>query len=72
MYRAKQLGGNRYSQCTEDMDTPAQNRFHLVSALQVALERHEFRLFFQPQVNLVSGRSRASKRFCDGSIRSRG
>jgi diguanylate cyclase (GGDEF)-like protein len=56
MYRAKQLGGNRYSQCMEDLGRPAQDRFHLVSALQAALERHEFKLFFQPQVNLVSGR----------------
>ena len=55
MYRAKLLGGNRYNQCTEDLGTPALNRFHLVSALQAALERHEFRLFFQPQVSLVSG-----------------
>ena len=55
MYRAKQLGGNRCSQCTEDLGAPALSRFHLVSALQGALERHEFRLFFQPQINLVSG-----------------
>ena len=39
MYRAKQLGGNRYSQCKEDLGAPALNRFHLVSALQAALER---------------------------------
>ena len=55
MYRAKQLGGNRYSQCTEDLGAPALNRFHLVSALLGALERYEFRLFFQPQLNLASG-----------------
>jgi len=55
MYRAKQLGGNRYSQCTEDLGTPALSRFNLVSALQAALERQEFRLFFQPQIDLVSG-----------------
>jgi predicted signal transduction protein with EAL and GGDEF domain len=56
MYRAKQLGGNRYSQCMQDLGTPAQDRFHLVFALQAALERQEFRLYFQPQVDLVSGR----------------
>jgi diguanylate cyclase (GGDEF)-like protein len=55
MYRAKQLGGNRYSQCTEDLGAPALSRVNLVSALQDALERYEFRLFFQPQVNLASG-----------------
>lgn len=55
MYRAKQLGGNRYSQCTEDLGPPALNRFHLVSALRGALERYEFRLFFQPQINLAAG-----------------
>ena len=55
MYRAKQLGGNRYSQRIEDLGAPALNRFRLVSALQAALERHEFRLFFQPQLCLVSG-----------------
>jgi diguanylate cyclase (GGDEF)-like protein len=55
MYRAKQLGGNRYSQCMEDLGPPAQDRFHLVSALQAALARQEFRLHFQPQVDRVSG-----------------
>lgn len=55
MYRAKQLGGNRYSQRLEDLGAPALNRFRLVSALHAALERHEFRLFFQPQLDLVSG-----------------
>ena len=55
MYRAKQLGGNRYSQCTEDLGTPALRRFNLVSALQAGLERDEFRLFFQPQIDLGSG-----------------
>jgi diguanylate cyclase (GGDEF)-like protein len=55
MYRAKQLGGNRYSQCTEDLGTPALARFHLISALDAALEREEFRLFFQPQVDVASG-----------------
>jgi diguanylate cyclase (GGDEF)-like protein len=55
MYRAKQLGGNRCSQFTEDLDLPALSRFNLVAALQAALERYEFRLFFQPQVHLASG-----------------
>ena len=39
----------------EDLGPPALSRFHLVSGLQAALERYEFRLHFQPQVNLVSG-----------------
>ena len=56
MYRTKRLGGNRYSQCMEDLGTPAQNRFHLVSTLGAALGHQEFRLFFQPQVDLVSGK----------------
>jgi diguanylate cyclase (GGDEF)-like protein len=58
MYRAKQLGGNRYSQCTEDLGTPALARLHLISALGTALERDELRLFFQPQVDVASGRVR--------------
>jgi diguanylate cyclase (GGDEF)-like protein len=69
MYRAKLLGGNRYSQCTEDLGPPALNRVHLVSALQAALEHHEFRLVFQPQVSLVSGMSGALERFSAGNIR---
>jgi diguanylate cyclase (GGDEF)-like protein len=55
MYRAKQLGGNRYNQFTGDLGTPALNRFNLVTALQAALQHYEFRLAYQPQFHLASG-----------------
>ncbi len=54
MYVAKQLGGNRYNHCMEDMGSLAEGRFHVVAALEAALERQEFRLHFQPQVSVAS------------------
>ncbi len=55
MYRAKKLGRNNYQFYTPAMNEEAMERVRIESALRNALERNEFVLHYQPQVNLVSG-----------------
>jgi diguanylate cyclase (GGDEF)-like protein/PAS domain S-box-containing protein len=58
MYRAKQQGRGRntYEFYTEEMNVQAAERMALVGSLRQALERGEFLLHYQPQVELVAGR----------------
>jgi diguanylate cyclase (GGDEF)-like protein/PAS domain S-box-containing protein len=55
MYRAKQLGRANYQFYMAEMNQHAQERLHLESAMRNALERGEFELDYQPQVDLRSG-----------------
>ena len=55
MYRAKKLGRNNFQFYTPAMNEEAMERVRIESALRNALERNEFVLHYQPQVNLVSG-----------------
>ncbi|MCW2665341.1 MAG: hypothetical protein JWN57_303 [Frankiales bacterium] len=55
MYRAKEAGKNRYRLFEESMHEEAVRRLELRGALQRALERHEFVLFYQPLVDLPTG-----------------
>ncbi|WP_338847311.1 EAL domain-containing protein [Massilia sp. W12] len=52
--RAKQSGRNRFQFYTPAMQDKALLRLHLESRLRIALERGEFVLYFQPQVELHS------------------
>ncbi|MBA2492652.1 MAG: diguanylate cyclase [Gammaproteobacteria bacterium] len=54
MYLAKQ-GGNSYQQYSLDLSVQASSRMTLDRALRRALERDEFVLHYQPQINLASG-----------------
>ena len=56
MYRAKQQGRNAYRCYTEDMGLAAQQHMELQTALGRALEQDQFELYYQPQVNLQTGR----------------
>ena len=56
MYLAKDLGRNGFQFYTREMGVHAHERVVLESALRRALEREEFELFYQPQVNIASGR----------------
>jgi diguanylate cyclase (GGDEF)-like protein len=55
MYRAKEQGRNGFQHYTREMSVQAQERVELESALCLALERQEFELHYQPQVDLNSG-----------------
>ncbi|MEO7494044.1 MAG: EAL domain-containing protein, partial [Massilia sp.] len=55
MYRAKKLGRNNFQFYTPAMNEEALERVRIESALRNALERNEFVLHYQPQVNLASG-----------------
>ncbi|MHB1567284.1 MAG: GGDEF/EAL domain-containing response regulator [Acidiferrobacter sp.] len=57
MYRAKQEGGNSYQFYQEDMNTEALRRLGLETDLRRALERQEFVLHYQPQIDLQTGRA---------------
>ncbi len=56
MYRAKELGRNNYQFFTQAMNEAAQQRLALERDLRDALERNEFLLFFQPKLNVATGR----------------
>jgi len=56
MYRAKKLGRNNFQFYTPAMNDEALERVRIESALRNALERNEFVLHYQPQVDLASGK----------------
>jgi diguanylate cyclase (GGDEF)-like protein/PAS domain S-box-containing protein len=55
MYRAKVLGRSRYEVFHPDMYTNAVDRLQLETDLRRAIERQEFRVYYQPIVSLSSG-----------------
>ena len=57
MYRAKELGRNGFQLCTPAMNARSLERLTLEGELRQGIERGEFRLFYQPQVDLASGRT---------------
>lgn len=56
MYRAKEEGGSTYAFYTAEMTAAAFEHVFIDNALRGALDRDEFRLLYQPQVDLESGR----------------
>ncbi len=55
MYRAKEIGRNNVQFFAEEMNVKAMERLMLENSLHQALERKEFLLHYQPQVDLRSG-----------------
>ena len=55
MYQAKQRGKNRYILFDPDSDHKAQEHRSFLARVHEALERDEFRLFYQPKADLESG-----------------
>ncbi|HEX8845408.1 MAG TPA: EAL domain-containing protein [Pyrinomonadaceae bacterium] len=55
LYRAKQLGGHNYQFYTADMNERALKRLALENQMRWALERKEFRVYYQPQISLDTG-----------------
>jgi len=62
MYRAKQQGRDNFQTYTPSMSQEIVNRVSIESDLRRALERGEFVLAYQPQVEGRTGRSPASRR----------
>ncbi|MFZ6773451.1 PAS domain S-box protein [Undibacterium sp. SXout7W] len=55
MYMAKEAGKNRYHMFDQESDRKAQIHRNYLDILRKALENEEFRLFYQPKVDLLSG-----------------
>ena len=56
MYQAKQAGGNVYRFYASSMNANAYERLVMENSLRGALEREEFVLHYQPQVEIATGR----------------
>lgn len=56
MYRAKEFGKNTYQFFTQTMNDKAQRRVELEKKLRKALEKNEFLLHYQPQVEASCGK----------------
>ncbi|MBE3027045.1 sensory box protein/response regulator [Janthinobacterium sp. BJB1] len=56
MYRAKEAGRDAFRFFTAEMNAQSMARLDMENALRRAIENEEFVLFFQPKVNIISGR----------------
>ena len=56
LHRAKDQGGNNYQYYSSDMTSKAFERLSLETSLRRALEHEEFRVYYQPQIDLFSGK----------------
>ncbi|PYQ48177.1 MAG: hypothetical protein DMF59_16835 [Acidobacteria bacterium] len=56
MYRAKEFGRNLYQFYDEKLNARTLERLALVSSVRRALDRGEFELFYQPEVDVQTGR----------------
>ncbi|HUW26477.1 MAG TPA: EAL domain-containing protein [Gallionella sp.] len=55
MYVAKSTGRNRLSYFTPELELAAQSRLHLLNDLRIALAIKQFRVYYQPIVDLTTG-----------------
>ncbi len=56
LYRAKEEGRNQYRFHSEELDKEVNERVTLADELRKAIEHDELELYYQPQVELASGR----------------
>jgi len=55
MYKAKTEGRNTYQFYAHEMSEKAYERVIMENSLRIALKDNQFRVFYQPQINLISG-----------------
>lgn len=56
LYSAKENGKNNYQFFTKNLDLPIQRKQKIENALRVAIKYNEFTLFYQPQIEIQTGR----------------
>ncbi len=56
MYLAKSKGKNNYQFYTMELAARAEQQFALEADLRLAIEREEFRLVYQPKINIATGK----------------
>jgi diguanylate cyclase (GGDEF)-like protein/PAS domain S-box-containing protein len=56
MYRAKESGRNAYCFFTSEMNEESQNKMLLERDLRRAIEREEFTVYYQPVIDVLSGK----------------
>lgn len=61
MYHAKQLGGNNYQFYAEKMNTTTFHHLLLENQLRQGIDKQEFVLYFQPKVDIATGRISGSE-----------
>jgi predicted signal transduction protein with EAL and GGDEF domain len=70
MYRAKEMGKNNCQFYTREMNASIEEKLVLLEGLRNALDDGQFRLVYQPKVDLITGRVFGVERWCAGIIRS--
>jgi diguanylate cyclase (GGDEF)-like protein/PAS domain S-box-containing protein len=55
MYQAKASGRNTYSFFTKEMNLTMTRRFEIEGQMHAALERNEFEVYYQPQLDIKNG-----------------
>jgi diguanylate cyclase (GGDEF)-like protein/PAS domain S-box-containing protein len=55
MYHAKDSGRNNYQFFSQQLNDNTAHRFKLLTALRYAIDNQGFELYYQPQVNFISG-----------------
>ena len=65
MYHAKGSGRNQFQFFSEELNRTTHERLEIEAAITGALERNEFEVYYQPQLNLASGQIES----CEALIR---
>ncbi len=55
LHQAKERGRNNYQFCSPELTESANERFRIGSGLRLALDRNEFRLHYQPLIDMEHG-----------------